>query len=187
MLLLGVAVSAQPRTVTDYYLAFPSDKYATDNLGKPIKGKAAVAKHRRSLIKIEDVRNGYLRLEGAWEGWAEIALFKKKDGTYLIAHSETGCGPACSGFVKFYTYSKGNWTDVTSAVFEEPTETEIEKIFKAKKLDIEESGTDVYYLLPRVGTTVKLACNMCKDDGEPDFTLSSFEWTGETFRRIEQE
>lgn len=135
IIILPVFASAQmPKTVTDYFLAFPNDKYAVDFDGKKITNKAALTKFRKSLIKIEDTKNGYLRLEGAWEGWAEIVLFKKKDGDYLIAHAESGCGPACDGFVKFYTYKAGKWTEVTETVFPKLTETEIKKAFNDKKL-----------------------------------------------------
>lgn len=105
--------SQQPKNVTDFYRAMPTDIYSTDFEDNKITGKAALAKPRKSLIKIEDVKNGYLKFEGAWEGWAEIALFEKKDGSYLIAHAESGCGPPCAGFIKFFTYRSGKWTDVT--------------------------------------------------------------------------
>ncbi len=184
-LLLGIVVSAQRKTVTDYYLAFPSDKYATDNAGRPIKEKNALAKHRRALIKIEDIGNGYLRLEGAWEGWAEFALFKKTDGSYLIAHAETECGPACSGSVTFYDYANGNWTDVTSAVFPKLTETEVSEMFRTANIDSQASGTEFYFLLPRVGTRLMISCNVCSSDGSP-VRLASFAWNGERFSRIEE-
>lgn len=182
--LLSAGAAAQIKTVTDYYLAMPDDKYSTDIEGNKISGPAALEKHRRSLIKIEDKRNGYLRLEGPWEGWAEIALFKKKDGSYLIGHAESGCGPVCSGFVKFCTYAGGVWTDVTSSFFKEPSEADVTAIFEAKKIDIEESGTDVYYLLPRVGTTLRMACNMCRENGPSDFVLMSFKWNGVKFAAV---
>lgn len=172
--------SQQPKTVTDFYLAMPSNVYATDIEGNAIKGKAAITKHRKSLIKTEDIKNGYLKLEGAWEGWAEIALFKKKDGSYLIAQAESGCGPACEGFVKFFTYKAGKWTDVTKQVFPNLTEAQVKQAFIGKKLDLEENGTSHYFLLPQTGTTVKMACNMCSEDAN-NFTLMEFAWNGERF------
>jgi hypothetical protein len=87
--------------VTDYFLAMPNAAYSRDASGTTIKGKAKVDAYRRSLIKIEDIKNGYLRLEGPWEGWAEIALFKRTGGGYIVAHAENGCGPACSGLSNF--------------------------------------------------------------------------------------
>lgn len=182
--LIAVGAAAQVRTVTDYYLAMPDDQYSTDIEGNKIRGKAALERYRRSLIKIEDKRNGYLRLEGPWEGWAEIALFKKKDGSYIVGHAETGCGPACSGFVKFYTFAGGKWTDVTSQVFDEPSDDEVIAILKSNKIDIAESGTDVYYVLPRIGTTLKMACNMCREGGSSDVVLTSFRWNGAKFAAV---
>lgn len=181
---LNVLAQAQLKTVTDFFLAMPADVYAQTIDGKTIKGKAALAKHRKSLIKIEDVKNGYLKLEGAWEGWAEIALFKKKDGSYLIAQAESGCGPACEGFIKFFTYKAGKWTDVTEKVFPNLTDAQVEAAFKAKNIDLSENSTSHYFLLPQKGTTVKMACNMCENGEtsvEPDFTLLEFTFDGEKF------
>ncbi len=172
--------SPQPKTVTDYYLAMPNDLYSTNMSGDKIKGKTALTKFRKSLIKIEDIKSGYLKLEGTWEGWAEIALFKKTDGSYLVAHAESGCGPACDGFVKFYNYKSGKWIDMTKQVFPEISEADIEKLYKDKKLDTED-GVNSYFLLPRIGKTVKLACNMCSDGDDENFTLLELEWSGSKF------
>jgi hypothetical protein len=178
---------AQPKTVTDYFLAMPNDVYSTNIEGNKITGKPALTKHRKSLIKIEDIKNGYLRLEGPWEGWAEIALFKKTDGSYIIAQAESGCGPACDGFVKFWTYKAGKWADVTKSVFTEPTGKEVAKKFNATKgADDEaadESGMPFYYNLPRQGKIMKLACNECSQvqDGSDDFTIMQYEWNGTRF------
>lgn len=182
--LLAGSAAAQVRTVTDYFLAMPADVYSTDIEGKKITGKAALEKFRRSLIKIEDIRNGYLRLEGPWEGWAEIALFKKKDGSYIIGHAESGCGPTCSGFLKFYRYSAGKWTEITAQVIDLPDETEAARIFKEKGMDTSESGTEHYYRLPRVGTTVRMACNMCAETAEGDFILREYKWDGRRFSAV---
>lgn len=178
---LAVNAAAQtPKTVTDYFLAFPADKYATDNNGEKINGATPLKRFRKSLIKIEDVKNGYLKLEGPWEGWAEIALFKKKDGSYLIAHAESGCGPVCDGFIYFYTYKAGKWTDVTFKVFPNLSEAQVKKAFADKKIDTSENDLNAYFLLPRQGTTIKMVCNECSEEAN-DFVLMEFEWNGEKF------
>ena len=176
-----VSFSQKPKTVTDFYLAMPSGFYSTDNEGNKITSKTGIVKHRKSLIKIEDVKNGYLKLEGAWEGWAEIALFKKKDGSYLIAQAESGCGPVCSGFIKFFDYKNGKWSDVTDKVFPVLTEARIKKAFVDKKIDTEETGANIYFVLPREGTTVRMSCNECSDTGDQDSILLEFNWNGEKF------
>ncbi len=178
---VNVFAQKQTKTVTDFYLAMPSDVYSTDIEGNKITGKAALEKHRKSLIKTEDIKNGYLNLEGAWEGWAEIALFKKKDGSYLIAQAESGCGPACEGFIKFFTFKSGKWTNVTKQVFPNLSETQIKQAFITKKVDLEENGLSHYFVLPQQGTTVKMACNMCNNGDGEHFTLMEFTWNGDKF------
>ncbi len=181
----ATAASAQLRTVTDYFLAMPNDVYSSDAEGNKLTTKAAITKYRRSLIKIEDVKNGYLRLEGSWEGWADIALFKKKDGSYLIAHAETGCGPECTGFVKFFTVNAGKWTNVTTSVFEELDDANAVRAFNRRKSADDETAItgdfNFYYLLPREGRTLRAACNQCTDSD--DFSFAEWDWDGTKFTR----
>ena len=187
VVLSATASMAQLKTITDYYLAMPGDLYSTDINGNKVTAKATLAKHRRSLIKIGDIKNGYLRLEGPWEGWAEIALFKKTAGGYIVAQAESGCGPACDGSVKFWSVTNGKWSDVTKTVFTELHGKEASKIFNAKKADDEEAaeadGMPFYYLLPREGTTLKAACNECSQSGDDDFILAEWSWNGTKFTR----
>lgn len=185
VLMFAALAFAQPKTVTDYFLAMPNDVYSSGLDGTKAKGKAAITKLRKSLIKIEDIKNGYLKLEGPWEGWAEIALFKKTDGSYIIAQAENGCGPACDGFVNFWTYKTGKWTEITKQIFPTISEATAAKTFNIKKpTDAEiadEEGFAFYYLLPRVGKTLKVACNECTQSGDPDFVLMEFDWNGARF------
>jgi hypothetical protein len=150
-----VFAQTRPQTVTDFYLLLPeglSGITATSKSDLPAfegsfifaankKGgsKSAIDGYRKSLIKIEDLKNGYLYLEGMWEGWAEIALFKKADGTYLVAFSQVGCGPGCEGDIMFLTYNRGDWTNVTKQVF-----------------PFTYSYNDGYFKLPRAGTNLEL-------------------------------
>lgn len=126
-------------------------------------------------------------IEGTWDGWAEIALFKKTDGSYIIAQADSGCGPACSGFVKFRAFKAGKWSDVTKSVFTEPSEKDVAKHFNATKPASDETASDegmpFYYNLPRSGKILKVACNECSqvDDGNYDFTIFSYEWNGMKF------
>lgn len=171
-------VSAQsktnPQTVVDYYLLLP-----TDNLPQ-----LESLKNRRSIIKTQDLKNGYLRLEGGWEGWAEIALFRKTNREAVIAVAEVGCGPACGGAAQFLTFKNGKWTDVTAKVMPELEDADILAAYnRLKTKDDEAHSLDempyVYWQMPQKGTTLKMLLgDESKSNGA---TLLSFAWNGERF------
>ena len=168
----------QPRTVTEFYLMLPGSingiegTQETEVLGfendflfyanERNESKAAIVNYRKSLIKIEDTKNGYLRLESdKWKGWVEVALFKKADGTSLIAISQVACAAKRSGGVMFCTYKNGHWQNVTGQVLPDS------------------SSRRGYYTLPRVGTSITL---LCGGDGCPQGNkLAEFQWDKEKF------
>jgi hypothetical protein len=172
LMLAAVAVFAQqPKTVTDFYLALPDDRYSHP-FGREIKSRAEITKYRKSLITIEDIKNGYLKLENnESEGWSEFALFKKSDGAYLFAVSEIGCGPGCSGELQLLTFKNGKWTDVSERFSPEiPTEAD---------LDLES-----YWKLPRVGKTLIFVNTneSVRDESEKlIYKEFKFEWDGAKF------
>ena len=187
LLNLGSAVCAlgqtRPRNVTEFYLALPGSINGiegTQNSEIPgfeddfffysnarNESKSSILKYRRGLIKSEDLRNGYLRLESReWEGWVEIALFKKADGSSLLAISQVACAPGCNGGILFLTYLNDRWKNVTSQVFPIPKQ-------RAN-----------YYELPRIGTSISLVCgdagNQSCRNGEK---LAEFQWDRNKFHQ----
>ncbi len=169
-------VKANPSTVTDYYLLLP-----TENLMV-----LESVKNRRSLIKTQDLKNGYLRLEGGWEGWAEIALFRKKNREAVIAVELVECGPACGGVTQFLTYKNGKWADVTAIVMPELEDADILAAYNRVKTrkDDAHSLDDMpytYWILPQKDTSLKLVSG---DPGESEGKmLLIFKWDGERFVR----
>lgn len=55
-----------------------------------------------------DLKNGYLKIIGAFEGELELCFWNMENNDKLIAISETGCGPVCSGDLFFLLYHNGN-------------------------------------------------------------------------------
>lgn len=55
-------------------------------------------------LSVVDEKNGYLRVEGAFEGFYEMCYWVTKAGKKIIAANSTGCGPICSSKVTFYNY-----------------------------------------------------------------------------------
>ena len=173
---------AKPRTVTEFYMAMPTSFNIVKNLedtpfregfffnefyeNEGVVSKAAIIKHRRSLIKIEDIANGYLKLQPKdSNGWEEVALFKKADGNYLIAISQVECAP-CAGDLMILAYdNKGTWTNVTKQVF-----------------GTDSQSYDGYFKLPRTGTTIELACgDESNDNCKSGAALADYDWNKTKF------
>lgn len=69
--------------------------------------------NRRALIKTVDAANGYIKL-GAddWNGWGEIALFKRANGGSIVAVTDYDCAAICDGSFYFLEYKNGKWTEL---------------------------------------------------------------------------
>jgi hypothetical protein len=182
LLVVCAIAQTQPRTVIDFYLALPGGIYGIEGTqeselpgfesdfffyaNERNEAKASILKYRKSLIKIEDSKNGYLRLESnEWKGWAEIALFKRVDGSYVVAISQVRCEQDCTGGIIFATYKSGHWENVTKQVFP--------------------SSSQGYYRLPRIGTSIDLICGD-KSDKSCHFgeKLAEFQWTKREVRCV---
>ena len=92
-----VSSQTQPKTVTDFYMALPTSFTIVKNLeDSPFRdgfffdefyenatttSKEAMIKHRKSLIKIEDIKNGYMRLQPkSSDGWKKLPCSRKPMG-----------------------------------------------------------------------------------------------------------
>lgn len=176
LFIVGVASAGgfqkQPRDVVDYYLLVP-DRYLTLGGG---------AQERDTAIKIRDIKNGYLRIEGAWEGYTEIALFRNPDRSALIAVSNVSLGPGPEQKIYFLSYDGRAWIDRTKEVFARVPQSQIADLYKKKKSREDENyGEDVphVYLLPRIGTTIKVAT--APGFTAVEITLAELKWANGRF------
>ena len=125
-----------PRTVIDYFLLVPDTWVSI-----PVEERKAL------LIAsgtINDVKNGFIAFTQNESDSYAFTVFKKPDGSYLSAFCFKGQALSKTGAMKdtcqimFLDFDQGTWTDVTSKVL--PTS----------------SRTDLFYELPRIGTTIKV-------------------------------
>jgi len=158
------AKSTAPRTVTDFYLKLPA-KYLQISDAIP---------NRRSLIKTEDIANGYLRLgSNDWEGWGEVALFKRANRSYIVAVTEYSCGPECDGTLTFLDYKNGKWKEVE--LLPRYTVGDLRTAFHGatERQPNEEETNEQVFELPRKGKEITLKLG--------DAPVMGFLWTGEEF------
>lgn len=171
--------ATEPRTVLDFYKLLPS-KYL--NVPKGVKT-------RKPRLDVTDIANGYLSFvapsygdgDGAWESWAsaEVVLFKKNSGGYVVGVAQTETVTVSNTNLRFLEYNAGAWRDVTKKV--SPPITEKMILAALRRADPEEfknlldnSPMFVTYDLPRVGRSI-----VAKWDGNA--TLFKLNWNGERF------
>lgn len=150
------ARSQQPKTVTDFYFLLPEEYFAKPDIDK--FHTMSVRDYRESAIKIKDISHGYLRVEEpVRDGWAEVAIFKERDGKYIVGISEVDCAPGCHGKITFLMYgSEGplRWYDMTNTVLPDVSKSQIRAAYKRHR--ISDDSDEVVYMLPRFGTSVKV-------------------------------
>lgn len=182
VMFFGITANAQskgkaPKTVVDFYLLLPA-KYI-----QPL----AKTKERRKLVQTLDVANGYLYLSGEkampeWEGWAEVALFKKTNGEYVVGVVDGSCATICYSGVEFLEYKNGKWSEVTKQVLPEITDqmtlNRYKKLFPDDAEYNEQNPPYINYELPQKGTTVKVNAN---EGGDGNTLLFELAWNGARF------
>ncbi|MBA2339162.1 MAG: hypothetical protein H0V88_02115 [Pyrinomonadaceae bacterium] len=171
--------ATEPSTVLDFYKLLPS-KYLNVPRG---------VKTRMPRTDVTDIANGYLSLvapsysegDGAWESWAgaEVVLFKKKSGGYIVGVAQTETVTVSTTNLIFLEYNAGSWRDVTKSVSPRITEKMI--LAALRRADpgefknlLDNSPMFVTYDLPRVGRSI-----VAKWDGNT--TLFKLNWNGARF------
>lgn len=168
-----------PHTVLDFFMLLTPEEFSA----------IEYIKNRKSIIEVQDIKNGYLKLNGnTWEGSGEVALFKKTDGSYLVALAETSCGPICSTSLKFLQYLDGRWLDVTDKVMPDlPNALLLSEYRRVTGYGGQFQTLPVLFDLPRIGKSIKVAVDSEGDDepGHPayegDGTVLKLNWNGQRF------
>jgi len=165
----------QPADVMDYLRLLPAEYLFPEG----------VSLDREEAVRVKDVPNGYLRLEGTWEGFTEVALFRKADGSALIGVIRSECGPGCQQQVRFLEWGGAAWRDLTGEVLPEVTPAMLAAAYGAKKGPGDENfGQDVpaVYVLPRRGTTVRIQVQ--PEFSRREITLFELKWTRRRFELV---
>lgn len=166
----GLAASAQtkqPKTVRDFFMLLPA-KYFSLDCCIDKNARQGKEEYLERYLDVEDTANGYMSGggDGAQDGFA-MTLFKRSNGTYLIAFYTYGEGSVeDTSWTVFLDYKNGKWTDVSRAVVPN---------YNARKY---------IYQLPREGTTIGV---FEKDETGEDFykgkKLYDLIWQNDKFSR----
>jgi hypothetical protein len=167
------------QNVTDYYLAIPSQGLLEDQcnffLENQTRKNIETLDFRKSLIKIEDTQNAYLRLEPPstkGDEGGEISLFKKNDGSYLLGIADWECGLVCK-CIGFLEFKNDKWLNVTKR-YERKILKQRRQRENKKPTSICENG----YSFGREEKSLSIRC--IKDSNSDRFNMK-FLWNGKDF------
>jgi hypothetical protein len=128
--LASSTLQPKPMTILDYYHALPQ-KYLKFAGGDS-------EKERSAALYIKDVETGYLQArQPNGEFYSAVALFKRPDGSDLVAVENRDCSRGCNEEFYFLSYENGLWIDVTSKTLPsmkpEELRATLDKQFKARE------------------------------------------------------
>ena len=129
-----------------------------------------------------DIANGFARITGAYEGSDEFVIWRMSDGSDLVGHTSTSCGPVCSYHTVFYQCKDGKDEDVTGTIL--PWK-EMEKHLAAvnekvkAKYDLESDEPQFMFQLPQKGTDMDVWYSNNLNDFE--FIMMTLSWDKQKF------
>ena len=165
-------LSGFSQTIVDFFESIPDSsilnltkeqrkeivKYSIDNKSKDDAYDDFSNNNIDYAFDIVDIRNGYLRLIGAFEGHIQMCYWNLENGNKLISIYFEGCGPVC--YIEqfdFYEYSgEGfkpiNWKSIIPNVYEDFFGDDYkQKIEELKEKDI---LATLLFDLPRNGKNI---------------------------------
>ncbi|HEX8290013.1 MAG TPA: hypothetical protein VF556_18675 [Pyrinomonadaceae bacterium] len=126
----------QPKTVREFFNLLPQKYFTLEGCAdKPTKENCekARAAYLKNYLEVEDAANGYMKggCDGA-QSCFTMALFKRPDGTYIVALNKLF---EMGEETYFLEYANGSWKDIGAQV-------------------VPEYSREKTYELPRYGTNV---------------------------------
>lgn len=144
---IAPAAAGEPRTIRDFFMLLPEKYFVLEGCEREKDKDCRKAKqdYLKTFTEVEDTANGYFK--GGCDGGQrclEMTIFKRPDGSYLVAVSTDG---EMTVEQHFLDYAGGKWTDVAAQV-------------------IPDFGRDKIYELPRHGTTMKVFSKKVIEKGD---------------------
>lgn len=126
-------------------------------------------------IEVNDTRNGFLRITGAFEGWIEVALFRNPDNSPVLLVGLNTCGPACGTDLFAYRLKDDDFVLSNESVLPKLDEEEVVAKYRRNVNDKDAEIISYLYQLPREGRKVKISEDVSGD------MIFEMEWLGDRF------
>lgn len=122
-----------------------------------------------SFYEILDIKGGFARITGAYEGAGEFVMWRMEDGNDIVGKMSMGCGPACDYSYQFYVCNKETTQKIELknimpiAEMDKHKVKMHEKALKKFNLDYPE---DISYIFnfPRKGTSMEVDIQLGADE-----------------------
>ena len=168
---LAQVVDSRPKSILDYYLLLPH-KYLNYL-------KADSRSVREAALKIKDVDGGFLKSgQAADEVSTSLALFKKSDGSDVIAVENRSCPSGCSSSLNLLSYANDQWTDVTKDLLPAIEESKIRALLRQQYTNapVEQIRQPrLIHTLRKDGRSIEV------NEHWTGMVLGEFEWANDAF------
>lgn len=172
LIVVFVSLSGFSQSIVDFFETIPDSsllglnieerkkivRYSLDNKSQDDAYKDLSDNNANYAFDVIDVKNGYLRLIGVFEGHMQMCYWNLKNGRKLIAIYFEGCGPVC--YIErfdFYEYNGSvfkpiNWHSVVPDVYNDFFGDNHEA--KIKEMNDKDILATLLFDLPRNGKNI---------------------------------
>lgn len=168
---LAQVADSRPKSILDYYFLLPH-KYLSYL-------KADSRSVREAALKIKDVDGGFLKSgQAADEVSTSLALFRKSDGSNVIAVENRSCLAGCSSSLHLLSYANGQWADVTHDLLPVIDESKIRALLRQQYTNapVEQIREPrLIHTLQKDGRSIEV------NEHWTGMALGEFEWANDAF------
>src|ERR1051325_983978 len=161
----------RPKSILDYYFLLPHKylAYLTAD-SRPV---------REAAIQIKDLDGGFLKSGLATdEVSTALALFRKSDGSDLIAVENRSCPSACSSSLNLLSYANDQWADVTHDLLPAIDASKIQALLQRQYMSRPNEPmrqSHLIYTLRKHGESIEV------NEHWSGMVLGEFEWANDAF------
>jgi hypothetical protein len=166
-----VSDGQRPKSILDYYFLLPHKylPYLTAD-SRPV---------REAAIQIKDLDGGFLKSGLATdEVSTALALFKKSDGSDLIAVENRACPSACSSSLNLLLYANDQWADITHDLLPAVDGSKIQALLQRQyttRPNEPVRQSQLIYTLRKHGGSIEV------NEHWSGMVLGEFEWANDAF------
>ena len=160
----------RPKSILDYYFLLPQKylPYLTAD-SRPV---------REAAIQAKDLEGGFLKSGLATDEISTaLEIFRKSDGSDLIAVENRSCPGPCSSSLNLLSYANDQWTDVTQDLLPAIDVSKIQALIQQQYMSRpnEQTHSQLIYTLRKNGEGIEV------NEHWSGIVLGKFEWSNDAF------